>query len=447
MDCKTRLFASPPGWPSVIDMKCGGGLTLERKGGAWALRLVSVRVEKSPDLRAGALPDGKLFKEAKVLLEVDGRQCLLRLAPFSPPVSFQGLRLHVETVKALSAVDSSAKGGFPFDARISASPDSEPWGPLSFRFPLPGHLWRANPCYGAWGSLNAGDSSRYADGCNLGVSEDARSVVAVLSGFVKSIAARPDGLSTIVLEHLHGVRSVYGGIEPGSVPWGLSSGKPVDSGAPLGEASLAARPPHLHFGLELDASRIDPFPFLLESYFRMSQDGAAPFAGGQLFCLPGEKVRFDASQSSALRPERSAASLSWLLSDGSVKEGAAVELSYKEPGFHSEELRMLLDDGQEFRDFAIARVFAPGGKAQPGFAGWLAHSPARPSSGVALKFNLHLPDGFKPLSLSFGDGSSESLPSSESSHSYARPGLYTAEAKGVCPDGSPFALKRAVRVV
>ncbi len=448
MDSKTRLFASAPGWPSIVDMKCGGAITLERKGRAWALRLISVRVEKSHDLRPGALHGNKMFKEAKVLLEVDGSQCLLRLAPSMPPVSFHGLRLHVETVKALNAIDASAKESFHYDARISAVSESEPWAPQFFRFPLPGHVWRANPCYGVWGALHCGDSSRYSDGCNLGVSEESSSVVAALSGFVKSVSVKPGakGLATIVLEHIHGVRSVYGCILPSSIPYGLDEGKTVEIGDLLGKACMDNVPPHLHFGLEIDGARVNPYPALLESYLRMSSDGAAPFAGGQLFCAAGEKLHFDALQATVLRPGRSVSSISWLLSDGSAKKGPQAEMVYKAPGFYSEELRLALDGGEELRDAVQVRVFSPGEKGQPGFPGWISHSPACASAKAPLSFRIQMPEGFKAESMDFGDGSVSEAPAAELFHSYGSPGVYTVLAKGVGSDGSPFNVKRFVRV-
>ena len=450
MDSKARLFSSAPGWPSFIDLKCGGAITIERRGRAWAIRLISVRVEKSPDWRSGAVPGNKMFKEAKVLLEVDGRQCLLRLAPLTPPVCFQGLRLHVETVKALNSINASARESLHYDARISAMPDSDPWTPLSFRFPIPGHLWRSNPCYGVWGALNCGDSSRYCDGFNLGASQDACSVIASLPGTVKSIVQQQDGqrLATISLEHIHGVRSVYGNIDAASIPADVKEGKPIDLAAPLGKVSLENVPPYLHFGLVFEGVRVSPYPALLESYMRESSDGAAAFAGGHLFCLPGERLQIDAASTLATRPERSVASCVWHLSDGSRHEGSQIELSYKSPGFLSEELRVVLDDGQEFRDAVHVRVFKPGERGQTGFPGWISHSPAASAKPDAkILFRLMTMDDFKIESLDFGDGTSSSNPPRELSHSYGNPGIYTVEAKGSGPDGTPVSLKRFVRVM
>lgn len=449
MDSKSRLFPPAPGWPGLFDLKCGGTVTFERNGRAWTVKLISVRGEKAPDWRSGAFHGNKMFKEAKVLLEIDGSQCLLRFAPFMPPVSFQGLRLHVETVKALSSMDASSKDAMPYDARIAAAPESAPWTPLGFRFPVPGHLWRSNPCYGAWGALDCGDSSRYCDGFNIGVSEDAHLAVASLAGSVKSIVLQPDGLrlATITLEHVYGLCTVYGNIDASSIPYRVAEGRPVDIGEPLGKVSLENVPPHLRFGLAFDGVKISPYPALLEAYLRESHDGAVPCAGWNVFCHPGERLRLDAAAATALRPGRSVSSVAWLLSDGSGRKGSQVELCYKEPGFHSEELHVLLDDGQEFRDAVQVRVFKPGENGQTGFPGWLSHSPTggvKPESDV--RFRLALQEGFRIDSLAFGDGSNLANPPCETSHSYGKPGLYTVVACGVGPDGIPVTLKRFVRV-
>jgi hypothetical protein len=297
----------------------------------------------------------------------------LRLAPCEPPTLFQGLRLQLEKTKALDSANASSKGDFHFDARISATLENEPWAPLSFHFPLPSHRWRMNPCYGLWGGLLCGDSSRFAEGFNLGVSEGDGTVVAALEGYVKEIKPRKGApeFSRVVLEHLNGVKTVYSNLDSSSLPFALSVNKTVEAGERLGEIRACFdEAPHLAFSMEIEGSNVNPFPALAEAYMRQNPDGALPYAGGTIFCQPGEAVKLDAS-STLLRPGRRIASCEWALSDGAVRQGGEQSVVYKEPGLYAEELRIALDDGQEFRDAVHVRVFKPNIEGQAAFPGWL----------------------------------------------------------------------------
>ncbi len=456
MDGKARLFSSYVGWPSVIDLKCGGSITLERRRRSWRIKLLSVRAGHSSDWRTGALSNGKMVKEAKVLLEIDGRQCVLRAAPYEPPMAFQGLRLYVEMTKAFNSANAHSKEDFSYDARISAVLESEPWISEPFRFPLQGHVWRGNGYANVWNSLVPGPDSRYCLGEDFGAAPGTMNVVSCLPGVVKEspLPGGPSKSNKVVIEHSPGIQTAYGHMDFDSIPFRIVPGASVEAGDLIGKCGCSShggrRPdgsPRLHFSLRVDGAHLSPYPFLVESYLRDFPDNALPCAGADAFCNVGERVSLDSS-GSVIRAGRSVAGVKWILSDGSSCESASAEIKYLSPGFHSEELRLTLDNGEEFRDAVRVRAFKAGVKGQAGFKSWLCQTPLRGvKPGSEVSYKLMDAEGVFIESVDFGDGS-EPLArphSGELSHSYSSPGVYTVDLKGSF-NGAPLQLKIFTRV-
>jgi hypothetical protein len=284
----------------------------------------------------------------------------------------------------------------------------------------------------------------YHRGEDLGAIPDRLPVIAPLAGIIRE-SPRPQGPagSNALLIDIGGGRLMrlshmnYQFIAESAIAGAMVHGGEVlaRTGSTWDGGPKQHNDPHLHWSLEHDGSQRNLFPTLVESYLRDYPDSALPIAGGYQLARVGEPIALDATRS-IVRPGRQIVASTWVLHDGRVADGPLVPLTFFSPGLFTEELRLRLDNGEEFRDVLQVRVHASG--TTGGFGGWIHHTPVRgiTSDTPVVIWNRLQQSG--PYMIDHGDGSQPAPFPPSHTHRFPRAGVYTLTASPAQGDGPRF---------
>jgi murein DD-endopeptidase MepM/ murein hydrolase activator NlpD len=451
-----RVVRDQPGWPVVFELDRGESLDVLGQ----TITLVSFEEHTQPDHWIRDNLSRKTIASADVVVDVRGpgadqqpRRITLKLRPYEMPVTVGGIRLYVETTKNWgTTAQLQPMADVQRDVRLSARPAGEPWGPAELVFPIRGYRWRSSTYQNTWTSLVPYNLLYYHRGEDLGAIPDKLDVAAIFAGTVTmSPLPNGDGKSNgFIVRHASGVETRYGHMNLESLRPESIVGSAVKAGQVVGKTGMTwagrrsqTHDPHLHVGLTYNDTPLATYPFLIEAYFRSYPDALLPVAGNYHFALPNEPVRLDGSRSLA-RPGRTVVAHEWRLSDGRRIDNAIAEIRYDRPGLYSEELIVRGDDGSEDHDFAQVRVFPPEPGA-PIARGWVHATPMRGlQPGKPVTFWNRLMGATAPVSIDFGDATSEQTITSELSHTFAKPGTYTITFRSKGPADEPATVRLRV---
>lgn len=451
------------GWPLVLDLNVGQTAVVERGTGEGTVRrrieVVAVREWHEPVYGLQAR-DHRIVAGAEARLRVDGVEGVVTGRPFQMPVAVNGLRIALETTRDWAREAAvAAMTDMVHDVRLSVCLSGETWGSPDLRFPIGAYRWHASSYHNTWGALvPQPDVVYYHRGEDFGAIPDRLPVLAGLDGRVDIAPAdQRQRSNTLGLEVAPGLSLRHAHMNTASFMGDFPVGALLTRGQPFAKtgAHWAGKPsqrsdPHLHYGWSLrrddgTAMAINPYPGLVEAYFRDYPDSLLPIAGGYRFAHTGEVLRLDGTRSLA-RPGRAIAGHAWHLSDGRVVTGAVAEMVYARPGFYAEELRVRADDGVEDRAYAQVRVFAAERPAGPAFCGFLHSTPVRGvTPGRPVEFWNRLWIGAAAARIEYGDGTPPAAIGASARHVYAAPGLYTVTLHTEHA-GQPVAVKTRVWV-
>ena len=458
-------------WPFSIDLDVGETASLKIMGRTASLRLISLSRYTEPDRFIAANTSRVIQAKALLVVEVDGHALRLWQRPYQMPVVHCGLHLAIEGVRAEPDPDGTVAELMPLPqlhkaVRLSVLDQAAPWGPPDVVFPLRGFRWGASSYQNTWGALVPYNALYYHRGEDFGAIPDQLEVLALFSGrIIRTPLAhgRATASNRLAIARPDGMVVVYGHMNYESLNPALVLGAEVAAGEWLGRtgetwngARCQHQDPHLHIALH----HADPppvgdgqfrlamnsLPMLVEAYFRDYPDTLLACAGGYRYGLPGDTLELDAACSLS-RPGHEIVSWEWLLHDGTRQSGPSISVLYATPGLYTEELRIRSADGAEDRAYAQVRIYDPAASIGDTGFGWFYHHPIRglvPGREI-LFWNRLDPRSAAPVWVDFGDGTPPRPATSEFTHAYARPGLYTARLTSRGPRDESLTV--AMRVV
>ncbi len=443
------VTAAPERWPTTVDVDPGETVTAVRNGVPHTFRILS-DAQGQPAITHETMPfpttapDYRVNYAARVRLEVDGQEVEVVARPLQYPIDAAGLRLYLDGTQEWLEVGIYAVA-IPKRIRLRFTAAGESWGPATLRFPVGDYRWYATTYNNTWlGIVPQGvDTTYYHKGEDFGAVPERLPVFAPEAGTVTTSEwsvqfTAADGTITRMFH-----------MNPPTIV--VAAGQALAAGQLLGltgQYGNGNSDPHLHYDFRWDANEPGTYPFAADAYLRDYPDAGIPVAGGYQFMFAGDTLTLDGRRSLA-RPDRTITGYRWILHDGTVVDGPTAALTPTEPGFYSEELRVLFDDGREERGFTAVRAFARGAAGQMPITGFVYEYPVRgitPGSQVTIG---HYPfgEGGNERTIDFGDGSPvETVYGYQPTvaHAYAAPGLYTVTIRTV--GGMKQILKTSVLV-
>ncbi len=369
------ILAEPP-TPTLqplvrsIDLNLGESRELELCDGSKAtVKLLELK-ETCDDLR-------QAVRDARVRVEVNGREGWLTCSTYRLPQELGGVRIDCPVTRGFTANSSSDAWGLRSDARLRLWPARSPLvRPDTFRYPVR-QRWFASstqmanePCY-----VNACDDPKvrriyYHYGLDFGGCEALTEVVAATDGLVVSVGpARLDGHEGTPVKPRYDVvyildargwyyrYSHFFAIDASNKP-----GMTIKAGARLGllgKEGGSGGWTHLHFDIFCrQPSGLwgcqEAYAFAWEAYLREQKPGLIAVARPHHLIWTGETVTLDGSRSWSA--EGGIVSYEWTFCDGTKASGATVRRTYDKSGYYSEVLKVTDSAGHSEYDFAIVHV-------------------------------------------------------------------------------------------
>ncbi|WP_158542904.1 PKD domain-containing protein [Phytoactinopolyspora halophila] len=451
-----KVQATGP-WPTVFELDLGEAAQLNTSNGTTVIKPIDIEYHTEPEYWVDGIHDNRIIAAAMVTVEVDGEPMVLCCRPGVLPVTVGGVRLMVETV------GKWAHGFIQYrplyhgyqDVCFSVIEAGLPWAPEDIMFPIANYRWRSSTYHNTWGSMVPFNCVYYQRGEDLGAIPDRLSVVAMRDGTVVK-APRPgvaQDYNPVTQDVGDGAQIRYSHMNIEYLRTDVVAGTELKRGEHIGltgQTRIGARKllyePRLNVELYLDEIQVNPYPMLIESYFRTYPDEVLALAGNFGHVRTNGTYRLDASRSVA-RPGSEIVDYEWHLHDGSVVKGIYADVHYERPGYYAEELVVRTADGAEDWDAISVRVYAPTWSKKIA-RGWAYYSPSREiRPGTEVEFWTCLLDVNNVL-IDFGDGSPEQPIGAFDSitHTYEEPGLYMVSVSGEGPKKEPAQVKMRLRV-
>ncbi len=454
-----RMVLNLPGYPVVFELNPGETFTVSREVGgktvSHSVKLVSATLYREPNLWFEGEVPPENYARAEVVVEVDGKRTMLMHCPYQMPVSFNGLRLYVETTRewAENAQIADLKDVQRL-VRLSACADGESWGPASVVFPIRQYRWRSAAYNNTWSSLVPFNKLYYHRGEDYGAIPDKLDVVAPINGTI-TVSPLPagDGKSNaIFIGNSQGITFRISHMNTETIQAAYPAGTKVEAGTVLAKTGMTwdgrksqTHDPHCHVELMHGETKLASFPYLMEAYLRAYPDSVLAIAGGYQFTTTGRKVLLDGNRS-LTRDGQGIGNYTWKLHDGREVQDVRTRLTYHKPGLYTEELRVTGANGAVDRDFVQVRVYEPGRGKDIAY-GWAYSYPLRDvKPGTSVLFWNRLVNTKSPVTIDFGDGSARQHIDQETSHVYHKPGRYVVVFSATGPRQEPVTLKLEVVV-
>lgn len=355
----------------TVDLKLGESQQVELANG----QRVTVKLLELQETRD---PLRDAVRQARALVEVDGRQQWLISANYELPRTVAGVQIDCPITKHyLTNADADA-WGLTADARLRLWPAGSPWmNPGTMVYPVK-QRWFASstqmanePCY-----VDAGDRPQnrkiyYHSGLDFGGCEGLIEVVAATDGLV--VSARTEKLpaydDTPVVRTRYDVVYVldargwyYRYSHFFSIDEAIRPGVTVRAGQRLGllgKEGGSGGWTHLHFDITCRQpsgkwGRQEAYAFVWEAYQQQYHPQVIAVARPHHVAWAGDRVALDGGRSWSAAGK--IARYEWTFTDGGRAEGVRVERTYDRPGYYSEILKVTDAAGKIDYDFAIVHV-------------------------------------------------------------------------------------------
>ncbi len=458
--------------PRAVDLRVGESQEVRLSNGATvAVRLLDL--EESTDDVNGAV------REARVRLDVDGREVEVTSATYRLPVTSGDVQLDCPITKGYLEKGRANDWALDKDARIRLWPRGSPWiDPETFTYPAR-QRWFASltqmanePVYVDGGDTPNEETIYYHSGLDIGGCEGLVDVVAATEGLVVSSGNEQlPGYEETPVSPRYDVVYIRDGrgwfyryshlktIEPEVRPGArVRMGQKIGL---LGKEGGSGGWSHLHF----DIHALQPsgrygieegYAFLWQSYRERYEPEVVAVARPHHLIWSGQTVRLDGSRSQGRD-----LSHEWTFTDGSTAEGATVERTYDEAGSYSEILKVKDGKGSIDYDFAVVQVVDRDHPDRLPPTIHAAYAPTwniRPGSQVTFHVRtFRTTDGEE--SWDFGDGSPtvtvrsdgnvrahDPLGYAVTDHRYEAPGTYLVRVQRTDAHGQTATARLVVRV-
>ena len=402
----------------AVDLKVGEATEVTLVDGSKAkVRLLDLQ-EKVDSMSAAV-------REAKVQVEVNGKQGWLTSANYNLPQIIGGVQVDCPITRGYNANSGEDSWGLEKDARLRLWPAGSPWiEPGTFVYPLK-QRWFATmtqfsnePTYADGGDKPDRKKIYYHNDLDFGGCEGLVEVVAATDGLVVSVSektlpgyaltpVRPRYDVVYVLDergwyyrysHLH---TIDPAIQMGSrVKMGQRMGL-------LGKEGASGGWSHLHFGIKSRQpsgkwGTQEAYAFAWEAWLHENKPAIIAVARPHHFIHAGETITLDASKSWAASGR--IASHDWTFTDGTRASGAKTERRYPTPGSYSEIVKTTDDAGHVSYDFAIVQVVGDDMKNLPPAIHPSFSPTTRIKTGDAVTFKVRTFRDHGGETWDFGDG-------------------------------------------
>jgi len=376
----TLLAAPGKGAPTidplvrVVDLNVGQqGAVKLCDGKTVIVKLLNLKEKRDP-LRNG-------LRDAKVTVEVNGRQVVLTAAFYRLPITVGDVQIDCAATKGLVQKD---RRGNPWaldaDARLRLWPAGSPWiRPGTYTYPV-NMRWFASdtqmanvPVFVDGGEIPANKSVYYHSGLDVGGAEYQVEIVSASDGVVIVVGEealeedrpRPEfrkGNDGVAIRDARGWYHRYAHLC--SVDPAIQPGREVKQGQKigiLGKEGTSGGWSHLHYAISAmqPSGRlgvVEAYAFFWQEYHAAHGTRLQAVARPHHFTWTGEPVVLDASLSWSIRGPKHIAKYEWTFGDGTTAGGPTARRVYNEPGTHREILKVTDQDGNVDYDFAVVQI-------------------------------------------------------------------------------------------
>lgn len=376
-----------------------------------------------------------IFTSAEVEIQIDSARLNLRCRPYELPTPFEGIGLQVDLVRE---VCGGAKPEPLGEAAIRLAVyeeeffSSETAIPL---FPLDGYRRCATNCSRSWNefvSVHERDGEIYYHrGEDFGAVPN-RLPYHVVSAGVLSVypGIEGDGNSNVVVTRTDSGEWKYAHTNEETFNPEQSVGMSLPRGHRIGLTGnswngIRVEDPHLHLDLRRAGGCLNTYPLLAAAFRRRFSGEVSAFAGGQRFCLEGDRLTLEADCADHFAGGEPS-TFHWRFCDGGEAHGARVEKRYPAAGVYMEECIRTGADGRIEYDYVVVRVSRPGLRLPYLYFNIYPMRDIRCDTLVEFRFSVK---EMKNVVIDFGDGERSPVrPRLE--HRYREPGDYPVVVYG-----------------
>jgi len=354
----------------VTDLDIGELQQVQLCNGASAMvKLIELQEFRDPVTSA--------VREAKVVVEVNGRRVSLSSANYHLPVTMAGVQVDCPITRGYLTNSTIDHWALAKAARLRLWPAGSPWfEPGTFVYPVRQRIFTTNtqmanePCFVDGGEIPSSPRIYYHSGLDIGGAEGMVPVIAAADGLVVSVGkdVLPGYESPPVIPRydrvylLDGQGWLYRYSHLQSINSSIRTGTTVKIGQTLGVLGKEGDSggwSHLHFEIisKQPSGRWgtqEGYAFLWEAYQRQYQPDLIAVARPHHFVWENEAVLLDATRSWS--KYGAITRFDWTFSDGTKATGSKVERTYTGPGSFSEILRITDSHGHVGYDFAVVQV-------------------------------------------------------------------------------------------
>jgi len=431
----------------TLDLDLGEKIEVELiDGSRHVIQALDTRVKK--DDLTGAV------RETLVLVSINKSRIWLVSGSYQLPVALNGIQIDCPVTNSLLQTTDRNAWSLEKDIRLRVWPANSNWiTPGTFCYPLDHKLFASYTQMTnmpvALGTVPGKEQIYYHSGLDFGGCEGIHKVYSATNGYIVSVgenvpAELPPPVQprydVVYVRDSRGWYYRYSHLK--EIDNRLKRGDSIRMGQEIGlmgKEGASGGWTHLHFAI----SSIMPsgkwgnqsaYPFIWEAYQQKYKPDVIAVARPDIIARVGEEVRLDGSRSWSR--EKGIVSFEWELSNGEKVLKPAVTITYNQPGFYSEILKVSDNQGNTDYDFAMVQVYGNESQVLPFMHA--AHYPNQNiQSGEEITFMVRTlrTDAIEEI-WDFGDGSEQRKTKSLSAdnhnpkgyavvkHRYSQPGDY-----------------------
>lgn len=413
-------------------------------------------------------PAVKALRCATVHLQINDKPLDLISGNYQLPITFGKIQIDAPVVKSYVERSGRNSWGIQKDARLRLWPKGTPWmTPGTFVYPIRQKLLASStqmnnePVYVDGGERPGSKTQYYHYGLDFGGAEGCIEAICAADALVVSAAGQTlDDYKVKPVEPRYDVIYLLDGrgwfyryshlkridVKPGQI---VQKGDVLGL---LGKEGGSGGWSHLHFGILTNQTGLwgnhQAWPYVWEAWINENRPVLTAVARPHLVGVIGQPIQLSGALSFSLNNKP--LSFEWILSNGTKKNAKTTEITYNQPGFYSEILKVTDSDGNVAFDNTQVEIFDPqtfsdGIKDRFVFPAsiHLAYSPTKgikTGSPVTFKIRSFRTRG-KGEMIDFGDGSKPVAVMSDGNadqhnpngyavikHSFSQPGTYIVRA-------------------
>ncbi len=373
----------------TIDLNLGEKAVVELTDG-------SRHIIQALDLRVKTDPVAGAVREMIVVLTIDNNRVLLNSGGYHLPVQLDGIQIDCPVTKALMKTTDQDAWSLEKDIRLRVWPAGSPWiTPGTFQYPLEKKLFDSHT---QMTNIPVADLTKpgakriyYHSGLDFGGCEGVDKVCAATDGYIVSVGLDASEILPSSVATRYDVVNIrddrgwyYRYSHMKEIDKRLKPGDRIAMGQELGvigKEGASGGWAHLHFSISsmMPSGKFGnqcAYAFNWEAYQKKYNPDIMAIARPDQIARVGDEVKLDGSRSRSR--ENFIASYEWTLSDGKRSMTPVASITYHQPGFFSEILKVTDRKGNVDYDIAVVQVYGDNETVLPPYL----HAAFSPSQGV-----------------------------------------------------------------